>query len=499
MPFLSDRDYDNPLWDVDLVVNFISPTGRRVQWDGYWDGNRDWQVTVSLDEPGTWRWESHSSDPTNTGFYQQGTVACEPYAGDHPLYRHGPLCVSADGTHLEHADGTPFFWLADTAWNGVMRGGDQDWDRYLAMRADQQYTVIHFVSPNWRGDAKDEFGLAACTEDHPIRIHPQFFQEKDRRVAMINEHGLIASPVLLWSLLESDLGYKLPEADAIRLARYIVARYGAYQLVWLLGGDGDYAKMGYDRFKHIGRGVFANRHDRLVTLHPCGQSWPNEQYRDESWMDLLGYQSGHGDAPDHVKWLIDGPVVEYRENKPQKPVINLEPNYEGAFGYQLNSPFTDYHVRRASYWSCLLSPTAGVTYGHDSIWNWNKQTGPSEGHGNWGNGAVEPWQSGLDTPGIRSMTVLRKFFESLDWSTLKPAPQLLATQPGDADAANFIAVAQTDDGKCVVAYTPVGGKVDLDTTGYVVRWFDPRTGKWSDATDTQTPDDQDWLLVLNKQ
>ena len=36
-----------------------------------------------------------------------------------PLYLHGPLRVAADRRHFEHADGTPFFWLADTWWMGL--------------------------------------------------------------------------------------------------------------------------------------------------------------------------------------------------------------------------------------------------------------------------------------------------------------------------------------------------------------------------------------------
>src|SRR5690606_20478924 len=142
-------------------------------------------------------------------------IECVPYEGDNPLYRHGPLHVAASGTHLEHADGTPFFWLADTAWNGVIRGGDDNWARYLDARARQRFTVIQFVVPHWRGDSRDEHGRAACTEEHPIRIDPAYFQDKDRRVAMVNERGLVAAPVVLWALLESDLGYKLPEEDAI--------------------------------------------------------------------------------------------------------------------------------------------------------------------------------------------------------------------------------------------------------------------------------------------
>lgn len=505
LTFQSDRDYDNPLWDVELSVELTAPSGRTVTYDGYWDGGRTWRAAVSLEEVGRWQWRSRCSDADNAGLSdRRGSIECVAYVGNHPLYAHGPLRVAAGGTHFEHADGEPFFWLADTAWNGVIRGDDANWARYLDARVRQQFTVIQFVVPHWRGDKRDERGRPACTEEHPIRIDPAYFQDKDRRIAMINERGLIAAPVVLWSLVEDDLGYKLPEEDAIRLARYIVARYGAYQVAWLLGGDGNYPKMGVERWQRIGRAVFADKHDRPVTLHPCGENWPNEAFRDEPWLDFLGYQSGHGDSDQSLKWLTAGPVVEHRDAAPPKPVINLEPNYEGAYGYQSETQFDDYEVRRAAYWSCLLSPTAGVTYGHDRIWTWNLETGPCEGHGGWGHDSIEPWYTALETLGIASMTLLRAFFEQLDWPALRPAPQLLLDQPGEADPKRFIAAARSTDGDTIVAYLPVGGTVKVDAAGYRGQWFDPRAGTWTAATsltapDTpDTPDLRDWLLVLRR-
>ncbi len=501
LAFDSSRAYENPLWDCELTVTLTSPGGRSVIYDGYWDGGCAWRAAVSLDEIGTWGWVSSCSDPTNAGLHgRTGSLECRAYTGDNPLYAHGPLRVAASGTHLEHADGKPFFWLADTAWNGVIRGGDDNWAKYLDLRAGQKFTAIQFVTPHWRGDATDEHGRTACTEAHPIRIHPEYFRDKDRRIAMVNQRGLIAAPVVLWSLQEGDLGYKLPTEDAIRLARYLVARYGADQVVWLLGGDGRYRAMGIERWKQIGRVTFARKHDRPVTLHPCGVSWIGEEFRNEDWFEFISYQSGHGDGAHDLRWLVDGPPAKRWNHRPLKPVINLEPNYEGAFGYQHHTRFDDRHVRRAAYWSCLVSPTAGITYGHDRIWNWNLQAGPSEGHGDWGGGCIEPWHTALDTPGIRSMTVLRRFFESIDWTALRPAPELLADQPGEDEPERFIAAARTDDGRLAVIYAPTGGSLKLNADEFDQRqWFDPRTGEWSDAGSFDTPNDEDWLLVLRKE
>ncbi|MBT7059517.1 MAG: DUF4038 domain-containing protein, partial [Lentisphaerae bacterium] len=472
----SDVAHTNPLWECDTFAEFTGPSGQQLTVRAFWDEGATWRLRFSPNATGTWTWAAQTADRAPVA---EGTFACVPYTGDNPLYLHGPLQLAANRRFLEHADGTPFFWLADTAWNGVIRGDDANWHRFLTVRSEQRFTVTQFVCSHWRGDAVDEMGEPSCTEEHPISVNPAFFQRLDRRVAMINGHGLLAAPVALWSLLETDIGYKLPEEDAIRLASYIVARYDAYQVAWLLGGDGNYQKMGVERWKRIGREVFVTGHDRLVTLHPCGINWVGEEFRSEEWYDIIGYQSGHGDGENDLRWLTQGPPATQWQGNPQLPVINLEPNYEAAKGYRHKTVFTDYHVRRAAYWSLLVSPTAGLTYGHDSIWNWNFEIGPSEGHGDWHDRAVPPWHTGLDTPGIHSMTMLRSIIERLPWTRIEPAPEILAEQPGNVDPTAFIAAARAGD-ELLVIYTPCGGAVRLVDDAPIphnCRRVDPRTGE----------------------
>ncbi|MFW5870622.1 MAG: DUF4038 domain-containing protein [Candidatus Sumerlaeota bacterium] len=495
--------HDNPFRECRPIVEFTAPSGHSYFIRPFWDGGHTWRMRFSPDEVGLWKWQFDHA--CRGDFHLDGsdpTFTVTPYDGDNPLYRHGPMQVLQDGRRLVHADETPFFWLADTAWNGVIRGDDDKWEDYLEHRLRQRFTAIQFVCSHWRGDSLDPAGEAACTEEHPIRVNPGFFQRIDRRVAMINEKGLLAAPVMIWSLLETDLGFKLPEEDAALLSEYIEARYGAHQLLWLFGGDGDYRKMGFDRWKRMGRQVFQYGHPRLATLHPCGQTWPCEAFRKEKWYHIAGYQSGHGDGEDHLEWLAKGPPATQWDNKPPLPVINLEPNYETAFGYQHHTQFTDREVRRGVWWSLLVSPTAGVTYGHDSIWNWNFETGPSEGHGEWHEGAVPPWYEGLETPGIHSMTNMRKILDKLDWTSLVPCPEIIKAQPGDNDIHKQVVASETADGK-VVLYAPEGGEIVFKKPANLpakYKVINPATGEEKETLtlddDTiQLDENHDWLLI----
>lgn len=531
LQFDSDKEYAHPLWDVNLSVVYTTPSGLTMKRDGFWDGGKQWLARISPGQAGLWKWKTACSDAANAGLHNrsgQFMVTLNGHsrvriAGDtvtdagfmpwsqiqsNPFYLHGSLKLSDSRTHLVHADGTPFFWLADTAWNGILRSSEADWERYLTVRESQGFTAVQVVGTQWRG-GRTVLPAPIFTGDKRIGVNPQAMRQLDQRIAAVNAHRMLAAPVLLWALKPDDPGQALADDDAVKLARYLVARWGAYQVAWFLGGDGTYAKHkgGIDRWKWIGWSIFADQHDRLVTLHPSGQSWIGDDFAGEQWFDFVGYQSGHGSSDAALKWLIEGPVAR-RSNqiKPIRPIINLEPNYEGHPSYQTKAKFTDLEVRRASYWSMLLAPPAGITYGNNAIWNWNTTPGTAEGHQNLGQ--IGPWQEGLELPGIASMTILKKFFESGPWTKLRPAPQLLAGQTGDWKPADFVAAAATAAGDWAVIYTPAGRPFRLNTHDLrakaIAEWFDPRTGKTRPADPLARgaiqsftpPDPNDWVLSI---
>src|SRR4051794_26191870 len=76
-----------------------------------------------------------------------------------PFEKHGRIRVAKAGTYLEHADGTPFFFLADTCWTGPALSTEKDWQTYLDDRKKKGFTAIQFniVSP-WRTAPTDAEG-----------------------------------------------------------------------------------------------------------------------------------------------------------------------------------------------------------------------------------------------------------------------------------------------------------------------------------------------------
>jgi hypothetical protein len=492
---IGDVEHDRLPLEVEAEVLLTAPSGRERSVPAFWDGGRSWRARVAPGETGRWHWGSRcAAEPGLDG--ASGQFDCAAADAD-DLVTRGPLRVAEDGRHFEHPDGTPFFWLADTAWNGALRAAEADWAEYLDLRREQGFSAIQFVTTQWRGWPEAQVYDDA---DGQLDVNVEQFRRLDRMLAAVNEHGLVAAPVMLWTLTERDPGQTLSEENAIALCRYMVARWGAYNVAWLLGGDGRYQDT-VERWQRLGRAVFGEDHDRPVTMHPCGSSWVGEWFGGEPWFDFLGYQSGHGLPEKTSRWIAQGPPAKGWRDLPV-PIINLEPNYEGHPAYSSEHVISALDVRRAAWLSLLSTPTAGVTYGTNPIWVWAEEVGTAPGHGNLKD--IPPWREGLETEGIGGMTALRQIVDGLQWWRLRPAQELLAAQPGSEDARNIIAVAITDERDLLVAYAPGGGEIVLKTedlpTGAV--WRDPRDASAIPATGDggrfTAPDERDWLLVLTR-
>ena len=505
--FTSSREYDNAVQDVRVKVEFTSPNNNKRTLNAFWDGGRRWRVRFSPDERGEWTYKTICSDKGNNGLHnQEGSFQCRRYKGSLPLFRHGELRLSKNRRYFEHADGTPFFWLADTVWCGPLFADLDDWNVFLKDRVAKEFTAIQFVMTQWRMAKKDADGNPTFTGEEKVSINPAFFQRMDNYVDAINHAGLLAVPVLLWAIRgEDNPGYYLPEDQKIVLADYMIARYGAHQVIWFLGGDGNYTGENAETWKRIGRAVFNEDQHRLATQHVRGRSWIGKEFRNEPWFSFIGYQSGHGDDEGTFRWLNQGPPSTNWNNTPTLPVINTEPNYEAHNGYKYRKVHNDHSIRRAAYWSLLVSPPAGVTYGGQGIWGWHLTVQAPADHLSTGLGS--PWYIAKDLPGALSMKYLHQFFTSIEWWRLSPAPDVLTEQPGKKDASKFIAAAKSKAGDLLVVYLPEGGSVTLKTNslkkGSSARWYHPRTGGWLNIGRIEQPrqtfktaDRNDWVLLI---
>jgi hypothetical protein len=133
--------------------------------------------------------------------------------------------------------------------------------------------------------------------------------------------------------------------------------------------------------------------------------------------------------------MTTGPPSKDWTLEPRRPFINLEPPYEHHLAYQSRTPIAPETVRRAIYWSLLNAPTAGVSYGGHGVWGWDDGTKPPTDHA--GTGTPLPWKQALVMPAAEQMAHVAEIFTSIDFWRLRPAPQVLAEQPGSRCAASL--------------------------------------------------------------
>jgi hypothetical protein len=473
--------YSNALQDATLTAVFTSPLGG---------------VRFSPNQPGRWTYRTACSDTANAGLHDRsGEFLCSPPSDFNRFDKHGPVQVARDHRHLEHADGTPFFWMADTAWSGARAAEPKDWEVYAVGRFYQNFTVIQWaVGPG--EDYKAQSAIAGF-EDR-IAVNPGFFQRLDGKIEKLNEVGLLSAIAPLFELgVQKDVLPALPDDQVALFVRYVVARYGADPVVWLLAFEGDSPAQFSERWKRIGQGVFSEKSHAPVLVLPGADLAALNEFRNLSWVDILGCQAFTDLADNPLQQTLTGPYSKEWTSSPAHPLISFLP-HENAVNPATGKRYTADEVRRAAYWSLLLTRPAGISYGADGVLSWDetKESG------------FPLWKRSLFLPAGKQMGYLASYMSSIDFWRLEPQPKALVSQPGNHSPTQFVAAAVAEARDFAAVYVPDARALELQMNCLPqplnVSWFNPRTGQDNPASlvvagstcQFLTPDPGDWLLQV---
>lgn len=426
-----------------------------------------------------------------------------------------PLRVK-DGRWLERADGTPFFWLGDTAWMLLQRLDAEQTERYLSDRASKGFTVIQAVAlwPDGKGDLANAAGEPPLLDRETLEPNEAYFRHVDAVVARANALGLVFGMLPTWGSYWRQVGQEEPPllnaANARAYGRFLGRRYRAADLVWILGGDQDVRSDGERAVVDALAAGLREGDDgaHLITFHPRGPGQSSLALHDAPWLDLHMIQSSHA-ARDHDTGLF---VEHDYALSPPRPVVDGEPRYERipvGFYFQDHDRhvrFDDDDVRQAAWWS-VMAGACGHTYGHNSVWQmYEPGLAPAIQ-------ADTPWWESLDHPGAFQMGHLRRLFESRPFTLLRPAPEIVVDGPRGRGAR--VRALLAGDGSFAFAYSPRGEPFTIDRGALRYErlreiWYDPRYGVASlihttDTTSLQTytpPTSgrgNDWVLVLESE
>ncbi len=462
-----------PYAGVEVDVHFSGPGGRTLEVPAFWDEERGFRFRAAFPAVGLWRWRTTCNDPTDTGLQgQSGAVRVGAYAGDNAFFRHGDLRVSADRRYLIHADGTPFLWMGDTAWNTAWKSTAAEWREYVDTRARQRFNVLQVVAT----------GLGSKTAPPPGRspFHPDgspdavVWRELEDKIACANDRGVM---VLLVGVGKSHAGYEAPQRSPA-FARYLAGRLAGHLVIFSPSMD--------QRLEPVNEESGARLHrltNHLITQHPGTHLDTARRYHDADYTDFCGLQSGHHSGrlePAYAaarEWTL-----EMWRRPPVKPVINIETMYD-ARGNDRGPNWREQDVRKLG-WIAWLSGSRGYTYGAGDI----PPKVPAGAGGVWRfsdhPAAYDHWRKAMLWPSAGQMTHLRDFFAGIDWWRLVPAPDLVKNQADDP--RHKMAVSSAAAGDLLVAYLPDNAEIVLDLSqlrpGLSARWFNPVTGRSEPAS-----------------
>ncbi len=419
---------------------------------------------------------------------------------ENPCTFHFPTQISSNGRYLCRADGSPFFYLADTAWELLHLLNREETEWYLRDRAAKGFTVIQSVIlAELDGlNTSNRAGDLPLHQSDPTRPNERYFQHVDWVLERAGELGLCVGLLPTWGdkwNLKWGVGPEIftPE-NATIYGEWLGQRYQNSPLIWILGGDRpieteDQRAIIENMAAGLKKGD-GGRH--LMTFHPSGCRSSSEWFHQASWLDFNMAQTGHAKTRANDQFI----AADYAL-KPTKPCLDGEPGYEAIWDdLQVgNELLNASDVRRFCYQS-LFSGACGHTYGANPVWQmW--QEGREALFG-----ASGSWREALQLPGATQMGYARRLLESRGFGHLFPAPQLIL------EGQKRLAL-RDENNSCALIYFTDNAPTTLDLTSLAADirayWFDPRTGtseffrEFSDQkiAEFAPPTSEDWVLVLD--
>ena len=159
----------------------------------------------------------------------------------------------------------------------------------------------------------------------------------------------------------------------------------------------------------------ADDYQHPLTAHLTNERPMPSDFQDEEWLTFTLSQLGHGDMD-----MGSSHWADHLAAFPGRPLIEGEAFYEGLTSVEPTGrrPVTDTMVRQVAY-RAMQSGCCGFTYGGQGCWNgaWDTDTSGSM----WGDMA---WFDGVELEGATQMGHMRRFYESLEWTALSPAPEV---------------------------------------------------------------------------
>lgn len=412
-----------------------------------------------------------------------------------------PLHVEPGKRYLIDAGGRPFFMQGDAPWSLIAQLSREDVELYLSDRKARGFNTLLVNLLERRYAEKAPANLAG---DRPFTVDGDFstaneayFHHADWVLQRACELGFLVllAPSYLGSGGGPDGWYQdMLQNGAAKLrdyGRFVARRYsGLGNVLWVQGGD--FIAPDKDLVRAIADGIRDIDPAALQTVHNTWETAALEYWPGEPWLNvnnIYTYESVENAA-----------LAEYARS--DMPFLLIESTYE-------NEHAADEQLLRMQAYQAVLSGASGQVFGNNPIWHF-------DGPGLFA--APVNWKEALDSPGARSMSLLRDLVSSVNWWLLVPDIDGSLVVGGKGGNKARVAAAAAKDGSFALVYLPTSKDIVLDLgrlsgSRIAARWHDPTTGQSVDVEGSPFPPDRhsfrpprknqggytDWVLELKSQ
>ena len=542
---VNTRDYMNPFSDVELKVSYFSPSGRKIDFFGFHDGDGNggqegniWKIRFMPDEIGTWRYRFSWSDSTRGG---TGSFTCTT-KGKKP----GPLRINRDNP----------FWFTDSLGNHFLPISlhanalltPNDWQHAIHWAKTRGFNTIITATINtstwgdgWTNPTAfikatgDPQGKASGSEKvvDPDRFNLKMWKEWDDMILTAGENGIYIGPFSGAAGKYGGQDGKYPPASLMfmpeiresfdtarnkRLLKYLVARQGAFWNVayWSMGDTEVYRYAVADEAEfqsYISYLASITPWNRLITAQDCEQ-WHTKERR---WLfrskipdtrKLNTLQTGVS-STDYPHWGRSNINNTYWQKA--KPNNELALDSYAGFPMLCTECLWEGQGRAEKPLRIIWGMLAGGAHTMWADWRYGDEGDPADHKwGSIGRGwiPVKPFsqniftmtQFGTNTAGDEQLKLALELLSSLEYWMMRPHNELVT---GDEEVYCL-----AEPGSQYLVYAPMGGNIRLriPAGSYQSSWFDPRNGNsvnqqilsGGHMVNLQSPSRADWVLVITK-
>lgn len=256
-----------------------------------------------------------------TGYSQSGS-----WQGVSVDFLKGRLEVSKNGRYLQHKNGTPFFYLADTAWELFHRLNEKEIEEYLEDRRAKGFTVIQAailaeLDGLYTPDANGQLPLKDIDNVIP---NETYFKWVDKVIRIAESKGLYIGLLPTWGDKVDKQEGTGPEifnpAHARAYGAWLGKRYkNVRNIIWINGGDRWGGDSNFAIWDNIGKGIKSTDKNHLMTFLPPNEHSSSRWFHNNVWLDFNMVQTGNCQRDYEIYETL---LIKDYERYPTKPCLD---------------------------------------------------------------------------------------------------------------------------------------------------------------------------------